>query len=128
MLVKDIVETLADYPPPQPTCPAVNLLVAVGKQQEYLARNNLLPPAGHPGALDALQVIDLFPSVVPLVDPSQGCARRLQHFLHWESASVLLPGFSTCVRQGLLQSCHAALSWSRGQHFDSRRRLHSRQR
>lgn len=56
MLVKDTMDTLAEHPPPQPTRPAVNLLVAVGKQQEYLAINNLLPPPDHPGALDALQV------------------------------------------------------------------------
>jgi hypothetical protein len=66
MLVKDVMDTLAQYPPPQPTRPAVNLLVAVGKQQEYLARNNLLPPPGNPGALDALQV-----------DPSLTCPAHM---------------------------------------------------
>ena len=51
-----LVQTLAQFPPPQPTQPAVDLLVTVGQQQEYFSWNNLLPPAGHPGRLDALKV------------------------------------------------------------------------
>ena len=51
-----LVNSLAQFPPPQPTQPAVDLLVTVGQQQEYFSWHNLLPPAGHPGALDALKV------------------------------------------------------------------------
>lgn len=47
---------LRQYPPPQPKKPAVDLLVAVGDQQQYLHINGLLPPSGSDGALDALQV------------------------------------------------------------------------
>ena len=51
-----LVKTLAQFPPPQPTQAAVDLLVTVGQQQEYFSWHNLLPPVGHPGALDALKV------------------------------------------------------------------------
>ena len=51
-----LVATLAQFPPPQPSRPAVDLLVTVGQQQEYLAWHNLLPSRGEQGALDALQV------------------------------------------------------------------------
>lgn len=44
------------HPPPQPSKAAVDLLVTVGQQQEYLLWHNLLPPPGHPGSLDALEV------------------------------------------------------------------------
>ena len=47
---------LEQHPPPQPSQQAVDLLVSVGQQQKYLDANGLLPPAGHPGALDAFQV------------------------------------------------------------------------
>ena len=50
---------LRQYPPPQPKKPAVDLLVAVGDQQQYLDLHGLLPPHGSDGALDALQVISL---------------------------------------------------------------------
>ena len=46
---------LRQFPPPQPTKPAVDLLVSVGDQQNYLSANNLLPPPGSEGTLDALQ-------------------------------------------------------------------------
>lgn len=49
-------ETLDRYPPPQPSEAAVNLLVTVGQQQEFLLWHSLLPPPGHPGSLDALEV------------------------------------------------------------------------
>ena len=49
-------DTLNMYPPPQPSKAAVDLLVTVGQQQEYLLWHNLLPPPGHPGSLDALAV------------------------------------------------------------------------
>ncbi len=55
-------DTLNKYPPPQPSTAAVNLLVTVGQQQEFLIWHSLLPPAGHPGSLDALAV-----SPVPLL-------------------------------------------------------------
>lgn len=51
-----LVNTLAQFPPPQPTQPAVDLLVTVGQQQEYFSWHNLLPPTGHPGSLDVLKV------------------------------------------------------------------------
>ena len=51
-----LVSTLAQFPPPQPSRPAVDLLVTVGQQQEYLAWHNLLPSRGEQGSLDALQV------------------------------------------------------------------------
>lgn len=47
---------LRQFPPPQPKKPAVDLLVAVGDQQQYLLQNGLSPPPGSEGALDALQV------------------------------------------------------------------------
>ena len=50
------MSTLAQFPPPQPSRPAVNLLVTVGQQQEYLSWHNLLPSRGEQGSLDALQV------------------------------------------------------------------------
>ena len=50
-----LTDVLGQFPPPQPSRPAVDLLVTVGQQQEYLLFHNLLPPPGHPGALDALQ-------------------------------------------------------------------------
>ena len=50
-----LTDVLGQHPPPQPSRPAVDLLVTVGQQQEYLLFHNLLPPPGHPGALDALQ-------------------------------------------------------------------------
>ncbi len=56
MFVADLMDALEQHPPPQPSLPAVDLLVSVGQQQKYLDANGLLPPAGHPGALDALQV------------------------------------------------------------------------
>jgi len=49
-------DTLNMYPPPQPSTAAVNLLVTVGQQQEFLIWHSLLPPPGHPGSLDALAV------------------------------------------------------------------------
>ena len=49
-------DTLNRYPPPQPSTAAVNLLVTVGQQQEFLIWHSLLPPPGHPGSLDALAV------------------------------------------------------------------------
>ena len=51
-----LAAVLTAHPPPEPTQPAVDLLVTVGQQQEFLAYHNLLPPPGHPGALDALAV------------------------------------------------------------------------
>ena len=56
MLVMDLTHTLQHYPPPQPTRPAVDLLVIVGKHQEYLAKHGLLPARDHPGFVDALKV------------------------------------------------------------------------
>jgi len=50
---------LRQFPPPQPKKPAVDLLVAVGDQQQYLLQNGLSPPPGSEGALDALQVDSL---------------------------------------------------------------------
>lgn len=47
---------LRQFPPPQPTTAAVDLLVAVGDQQLYLSTNKLLPPPDSDGSLDALQV------------------------------------------------------------------------
>ncbi len=55
-LIDKLLATLEQYPPQQPTRPAVDLLVAIGEQQQYLLYTNLLPPPGSPGALDALQV------------------------------------------------------------------------
>ena len=55
LFVAKLTDVLGQYPPPQPSRPAVDLLVTVGQQQEYLLFHNLLPPPGHPGALDALQ-------------------------------------------------------------------------
>lgn len=52
-------DTLNMHPPPQPSKAAVDLLVTVGQQQEYLLWHNLLPPPGHPGSLDALEVSQL---------------------------------------------------------------------
>ena len=60
---------LAAHPPPEPSPPAVDLLVAVGRQQEFLAWHNLAPPAGHPGALDALAVFG--PHVGAWIDRSR---------------------------------------------------------
>ena len=57
MLVMDLTHTLEHFPPPQPSAGAVNLLVTVGKHQEYLMQHGLLPPRNHPGSLDALKVI-----------------------------------------------------------------------
>ncbi len=51
---------LRQYPPPQPKKPAVDLLVAVGDQQQYLDMNGLLPPPGSDASLDALQASHLF--------------------------------------------------------------------
>ena len=48
--------TLNKYPPLQPTKAAVDLLVTVGQQQEYLLWHNLMPPPGQPGSLDAFAV------------------------------------------------------------------------
>ena len=56
LFVGDLMDALGQHPPPQPSRMAVDLLVAVGQQQEYLAAHGLLPPHGHPGALDALRV------------------------------------------------------------------------
>lgn len=56
LFVADLMVALEQHPPPQPSQPAVDLLVSVGQQQKYLDANGLLPPAGHPGAMDALQV------------------------------------------------------------------------
>ena len=55
LFVAKLTDVLGQHPPPQPSRPAVDLLVTVGQQQEYLLFHNLLPPPGHPGALDALQ-------------------------------------------------------------------------
>ena len=60
MFVEDLMVALEQHPPPQPSQPAVDLLVSVGQQQKYLDANGLLPPAGHPGALDALQVGNMY--------------------------------------------------------------------
>ena len=49
-------DTLDRFPPPHPSEAAVNLLVTVGQQQEFLLWHSLLPPPGHPGSLDALEV------------------------------------------------------------------------
>ncbi|KAK9868824.1 hypothetical protein WJX84_006782 [Apatococcus fuscideae] len=51
--LRDVLDV---YPPPQPTKPAVDLLVKVGEYQSYLAWHNLLPPPGHAGSLDAFEV------------------------------------------------------------------------
>ena len=59
LFVADLMAALEQHPPPQPSQPAVDLLVSVGQQQKYLDANGLLPPAGHPGALDALQVSNI---------------------------------------------------------------------
>ncbi|KAK9805114.1 hypothetical protein WJX73_010312 [Symbiochloris irregularis] len=67
-LVK-LVNSLAQFPPPQPTQPAVDLMVTLGQQQEYFSWHNLLPPAGHPGSLDALKVFG--PYVQQWIDGSQ---------------------------------------------------------
>ena len=56
MLVMDLSHALELYPPPQPTRSAVDLLVTVGKHQEYLVTHSLLPAHDHPGSLDALKV------------------------------------------------------------------------
>lgn len=56
MLVMDLTHTLEHFPPPQPSRSAVDLLVSVGRHQEYLAAHGLLPPKDHPGSLDALKV------------------------------------------------------------------------
>ena len=56
MLIMDLTHALELYPPPQPTRAAVDLLVTVGKHQEYLVTHGLLPPPDHPGYLDALKV------------------------------------------------------------------------
>ena len=56
MLIMDLTHALELYPPPQPTRAAVDLLVTVGKHQEYLVTHGLLPPHDHPGSLDALKV------------------------------------------------------------------------
>jgi hypothetical protein len=56
LFVMDLMDALEQHPPPAPARNAVDLLVAVGRQQEYLAANGLLPPRGHPGELDALRV------------------------------------------------------------------------
>jgi len=65
---------LRQFPPPQPKKPAVDLLVAVGDQQQYLLENGLSPPPGSEGALDALQVSSLefvrrseYPNIVDLI-------------------------------------------------------------
>lgn len=49
-------DTLNKFPPLQPTKAAVDLLVTVGRQQEYLLWHNLMPPPGQPGSLDAFAV------------------------------------------------------------------------
>jgi len=56
MLIMDLTDALELYPPPQPTRPAVDLLVTVGKHQEYLDHHGLLPSQDHAGSLDALKV------------------------------------------------------------------------
>ncbi|CAL8462927.1 g2461 [Coccomyxa elongata] len=56
LFVVDLMAALEQHPPPQPSQQAVDLLVSVGQQQKYLDANGLLPPAGHPGDLDAFQV------------------------------------------------------------------------
>ena len=56
MLIMDLSHALELYPPPQPTRSAVDLLVTVGKHQEYLVTHGLLPSHDHPGSLDALKV------------------------------------------------------------------------
>ena len=56
MLIMDLTDALERYPPPQPTRPAVDLLVTVGKHQEYLDHHGLLPSQDHAGSLDALKV------------------------------------------------------------------------
>lgn len=57
-------DTLDRFPPPQPSEAAVNLLVTVGQQQEFLLWHSLLPPPGHPGSLDALEVSPSAPSLL----------------------------------------------------------------
>ena len=78
LFLAKLTDVLAQHPPPQPSRPAVDLLVAVGQQQEYLLFHNLLPPPGHPGALDALQVFG--PHVARWIDGSQAalCGRCRQ--------------------------------------------------
>ena len=44
LFVGKLTDVLGQYPPPQPSRPAVDLLVTVGQQQEYLLFHNLLPP------------------------------------------------------------------------------------
>ena len=56
LYLRALEDTLNKYPPPQPSTAAVNLLVTVGQQQEFLLWHSLLPPPGHPGSLDALAV------------------------------------------------------------------------
>ena len=76
MLVMDLTHTLEHFPPPQPSAGAVNLLVTVGKHQEYLVQHGLLPPRNHPGSLDALKVSPYVPQNWPACTLSQGCLRR----------------------------------------------------
>ena len=73
MLVMDLKHTLEHFPPPQPSAGAVNLLVTVGKHQEYLMQHGLLPPRNHPGSLDALEVNPDVPQNWPACTLSQGC-------------------------------------------------------
>ncbi|EIE27268.1 hypothetical protein COCSUDRAFT_55287 [Coccomyxa subellipsoidea C-169] len=78
LFVADLMVALEQHPPPQPSQPAVDLLVSVGQQQKYLDANGLLPPAGHPGAMDALQVFG--PHVTRWINGSKAglCARCRQ--------------------------------------------------
>lgn len=77
-LVDKLMATLEQFPPQQPSRPAVDLLVAIGEQQQYLLYTNLLPPPGSPGALDALQVFGVH--VERWIDSSQEalCSRCRQ--------------------------------------------------
>ncbi len=48
LFVAKLTDVLGQYPPPQPSRPAVDLLVTVGQQQEYLLFHNLLRRPGTP--------------------------------------------------------------------------------
>ena len=84
-------DTLNMYPPPQPSTAAVNLLVTVGQQQEFLLWHSLLPPPGHPGSLDALAVFS--PHVERWIHNSQDALCQRCHQL--EGSTQALQGGAT---------------------------------
>ncbi|DBB16594.1 TPA: hypothetical protein ACH3X3_014851 [Trebouxia sp. C0006] len=84
-------DTLNKYPPPQPSTAAVNLLVTVGQQQEFLIWHSLLPPPGHPGSLDALAVFT--PHVERWIHNSQDALCQRCHRL--EGSTQALQGGAT---------------------------------